>query len=42
MAELIKSGLLLLMTEKCFDNYFLDFNFLDREFFFADDITEIF
>jgi mannose-P-dolichol utilization defect protein 1 len=29
MAELLKSGLLYLMSEKCFDNYFLDFNFLD-------------
>ena len=34
MAEMIKNGLLYLMSEKCYDNYFLDFNFLDGEYLF--------
>uniref|UniRef100_U5EZL0 Mannose-P-dolichol utilization defect 1 protein homolog n=1 Tax=Corethrella appendiculata TaxID=1370023 RepID=U5EZL0_9DIPT len=29
MAELAKKGLLYLMNEKCFDNYFVEFNFFD-------------
>ncbi|KAG5675151.1 hypothetical protein PVAND_005077 [Polypedilum vanderplanki] len=29
MADLIKKGLLLVMSEKCFHNYFMDFNFFD-------------
>jgi len=29
MTDLIKKGLLSLMSEKCYDNYFLDFNFFD-------------
>lgn len=31
MAELAKKGLLYLMSEKCYDNYFEDFNFLDGD-----------
>lgn len=29
MADLIKKGLLFLMSEQCFENYFVDFNFLN-------------
>lgn len=29
MAELAKKGLLYLMSEKCYDNYLVDFNFFD-------------
>jgi hypothetical protein len=29
MTEFIKTGLLTLMSEKCYDNYFVDFNFFD-------------
>lgn len=31
MAELAKKGLLYLMSEKCYDNYFEDFNFFDGD-----------
>jgi hypothetical protein len=31
MADLAKKGMLLLMSEKCYDNYFEDFNFFDGE-----------
>lgn len=29
MAQIAKQGMLLLMSEKCYENYFIDFNFLD-------------
>lgn len=29
MADFMKKSLLYLMSEKCYDNYFEDFNFLD-------------
>lgn len=29
MADVAKKAMLLLMSEKCFDNYFEEFNFLD-------------
>lgn len=29
MADILKKGLLTVMTDECYDNYFLDFNFLD-------------
>lgn len=29
MADIIKKAILLLMSEQCFDNYFMDFNFFD-------------
>lgn len=29
MAQMAKQGMLLLMSEKCYENYFTDFNFLD-------------
>lgn len=34
MANIIKEGLLTLMSEKCYDNYFVDFNFFDGNIFF--------
>jgi hypothetical protein len=39
MAELIKKGLLLVMSEQCFDNYFMDYNFFDGKcVLFSDDM----
>jgi len=35
MADVAKKAMLLLMSEKCFDNYFVDFNFLDAPCFKA-------
>ena len=29
MTELAKKSMLLIMSEKCYDNYFEDFNFFD-------------
>lgn len=29
MADLMKKGLLMLMSEECYDNYFVEFDFLD-------------
>lgn len=31
--EVIKKGALFLMSEKCFDNYFLEHNYLDGKCF---------
>lgn len=31
MTDIIKKGALFLMSEKCYDNYFLEHNFLDSE-----------
>lgn len=28
MTDVIKKGLLTLMSDKCYDNYFVDFNFM--------------
>lgn len=32
MVDVIKKGALLLMNQKCYDNYFLEYNFLDGEY----------
>lgn len=37
MADIIKKAILLLMSEQCFDNYFMDFNFFDGK-----NLTQIF
>lgn len=29
MADIAKQGMLMLMSQKCYDNYFEDFNFFD-------------
>lgn len=47
MADLAKNLMLLLMSEKCYDNYFQDFNFFDGKYFlffsqFSDNNTSIF
>ena len=34
MASVVRNTLLLLMSEKCFDNYFMDFNFFDGKMIF--------
>lgn len=31
MTDIMKNGMLMLMSEKCYDNYFVDFNFFDGE-----------
>lgn len=32
MTDMAKQFMLMLMSEKCYDNYFEDFNFFDGEF----------
>lgn len=31
MTEILKKGMLMLMSEKCYNNYLVDFNFFDGE-----------
>lgn len=33
MTDVIKKGLLTLISEKCYDNYFVDFNFMDGKIY---------
>lgn len=36
MADFMKKSLLYLMSEKCYDNYFVDFDFMDGKIIFVD------